>query len=114
MPIATARASRSATARTTVTFEFDDQTVGDGVQAGHEAIVFDPSDSSVVMARRIRDAINAAADQGRLNVRASSSDGVYAGPSSTSNQVHLSGAARVTMEPAGRQRGRRAAGSRVE
>ncbi len=83
-----------------VTFEFDDQTVEDGVQAGHEAILFDPSDSNVVIARRIRDAINAAADQGRLNVRAAGGDGVYDGPSSTSNQVHLSGAARVTMEPA--------------
>jgi len=83
-----------------VTFEFDDQTVERGVQAGREAIEFAPSDSSVVMATRIRDAINAAADEGRLSVWAVSRDGVYAGPQSTSDQIHLPAGVQLTMEAA--------------
>jgi len=80
-----------------VTFEFEDVTVGNGTAVGNAAILFDPSDSQVVMARRIRDAINAAADAGQLAIRASSGDGVSGGPTSTSGKIHLSGAARLTM-----------------
>lgn len=83
-----------------VAFEFEDLTVENGVQDGRDAIGFDPSDSSIVMARRIREAINAAADQGRLDVWAASRDGVYAGPASTSDQVHLPAGVQVTMEAA--------------
>ncbi len=83
-----------------VTFEFDDQAVADGVQAGRDAIGFAPSDSSVVMARRIRDAINAAADAGRLSVWAVSRDGVYAGPQSTSDRVHLPAGVQLAIEEA--------------
>jgi len=81
----------------TVTFEFEDITVENGVAAGNAAILFDPSDSQIAMAQRIRDAINAAADAGRLAIRASSGDGVSGGPTSTSGKIHLSGEARLTM-----------------
>ena len=80
-----------------VTFEFEDLTVENGVAADHAAIPFDPSDNDVDMARRIRDAINTAADDGQLAIRALSGDGIFAGSASTSNLVHLSGGARVTV-----------------
>jgi len=83
-----------------VTFEFDDLTVENGVQAGRDAIMFDPSDSSVTMARRIRDAINAAAAEGRLNAWAASGDGTSGGLASTSDQVHLPAGVQLTREAA--------------
>ncbi len=79
-----------------VVFEFQDKTLVGGVADGNAAIVFDPGDSQVVMARRIRDAVNAMADAGQLAVRAASSDGVLAGRDSTSGRVHLIGPARIT------------------
>jgi hypothetical protein len=53
-----------------VTFEFDDLTSdSQGVAAGNLAIEFDPSDSDVVIARRIRDAINGIAVALVLNAK---------------------------------------------
>jgi len=46
--------------RNTVTFEFDDLAINNGVQAGHVRIAYNTSDSDIVMARRIRDVINSA------------------------------------------------------
>lgn len=80
----------------TVVFEFDDLTIADGVQDGHLAIAFDPGDSDVVMARRLRDAINAARAAEGLQLRATTPDGVFYGPSSSSNHVELYGDATVS------------------
>ena len=102
----------------TVTFEFEDVTVENGVAAGNTAILFDPSDSDVVMAQRIRDAINAAADAGRLAIRASAGDGVFDGPDKHEQQGALvrrgagddgGGNRRFDQRPAG-GRGQRYAG----
>ncbi|MCL4201298.1 MAG: pre-peptidase C-terminal domain-containing protein [Pirellulaceae bacterium] len=75
----------------TVVFEFDDLTAANGVAAGHVAIPFLPSDSAVVMARRIRDLLNQPAMQQRLQLRVTTSDGVISGTASTSNRLHLTG-----------------------
>jgi len=79
----------------TVTFEFDDSTIGggigNGVAAGNTAILFSPSDSDVVMARRVRDAINDVADQQLLEITAVSTDDVMKGVNSTSNRIDLFG-----------------------
>jgi len=84
-----------------VTFEFDDSTLGggagDGVAAGNEAILFSPSDSDVVMARRVRDAINAATAQQLLDITAVSTDGVVTGVDSTSNRIDLFGDVTLTV-----------------
>ncbi len=80
-----------------VAFAFDDPTTPGGVADGYVPIEFDPSDSAVVMARRVRDAINQAQAQGLVNVGAASADGVLAGPQSTSNRLNLSDDARVEL-----------------
>jgi len=84
-----------------VTFEFDDATNaggnGDGVAAENVAILFSPSDSDVVMARRVRDAINDAAEQQLLDLTAVSTDGVITGVDSTSNRIDLFGNAIVSI-----------------
>ncbi|MCY2989560.1 MAG: pre-peptidase C-terminal domain-containing protein [Planctomycetota bacterium] len=75
----------------TVTFEFDDRTRNNGVASNHVQISFDPSDSAVVMAQRIRDAINLKGVQDLVHITAASADGVTSGASSTSDRVNLSG-----------------------
>ena len=75
----------------TIVFEFDDLTAANGVSDGHVAIPFDPSDSAVAMARRIRDILNHHSIQQRLQLRATTSDGVVAGTASTSQRLHLYG-----------------------
>ena len=79
----------------TVTFEFDDMTAaggnGNGVAAGNMAILFDPSDTDVLMARRIRDAINSSGVPQPLDITAVSTDGVVTGTTSTSNRIDLFG-----------------------
>ena len=78
-----------------VTFEFEDWAASNGTAAANVAIPFESSDDAIVMARRIRDAINSQALEGVFAVTAVSGDGVTSGPSSTSNLVQLSGAASV-------------------
>lgn len=74
-----------------VTFEFDDLNRPGGVQPGHLALAFDPSDDAIAMARRIRDVINSAPVQQQIQVRAVTSDGVYTGSASNSTRLHLFG-----------------------
>ena len=85
----------------TVTFEFDDLTInngnGNGVTVDNTAILFDPGDSDVVMARRIRDAINNAAAQDSLDITAVSTDGVITGTGSASNRIDLFGDVTLTV-----------------
>jgi hypothetical protein len=86
----TARRSRSEASRPVV-FEFEDLTVSNGVAAGHVPIPFHPSDTAMVMARRIRDVLNQPSVQQRLQLRVATSDGVVSGTSSTSHRLHLYG-----------------------
>jgi hypothetical protein len=81
----------------TVVFEFNDAPLGNGVAAGHVAIDFESQDSAVLMARRIRDAINLPAVQQTLAVVAASGDGITSGATSTSDRVNLFGNATVTI-----------------
>lgn len=83
---------------TTVTFEFDDLFAGDGVVAGNIAILFDPEDTNVEMARRIRDVINSPEVQSRIDVQAALADGTATGtrispaaPESSSSLINLFG-----------------------
>ena len=81
----------------TVVFEFNDATLGNGVAVGRVPINFEPRDSAVLMARRIRDAINLPSVQQTLAVVAASGDGVTSGSASTSDRVNLFGNATVTI-----------------
>ena len=81
----------------TVAFEFDDLAVADGVVPGRTAIAYNASDSAVVMARRIRDAINLPAVQQQLGITAMSGDGILSGTTSTSDRVDLSGSDGITV-----------------
>jgi hypothetical protein len=84
-----------------VVFEYEDTTIGNGVAPGHIAIPFNPvapgsaggftGDSEIVMARRIRDAINSAPAQAVLDVRAGLSDGRVTGTASTDHRINLYG-----------------------
>lgn len=60
-----------------VTFEFDSNNVING--AGNQRVAFTTSDASPVVARSIRDAINAAATAGKFKVVAEISDGTITG-----------------------------------
>ena len=84
----------------TVVFEFENQAIGDGVADGHVAVPFDTTDSAVVIAERIRDAVNSPEAQGQLKIRAALSDGVVAGAGTTTNRVDLIGNAMVVPEEA--------------
>ena len=84
-----------------VTFEFEDVSIGNGVQPGRQAIPFNTSavdgrggfaaEDEPTMARRIRDAINSPQVQAVLDVTAASSEGEVIGTSSTSGVVNLFG-----------------------
>ncbi|MCU0870776.1 MAG: pre-peptidase C-terminal domain-containing protein, partial [Pirellulaceae bacterium] len=87
---------------TTVVFEFDDLTTSGSVSSERFAVPFDPSDSDVAIARRLRDALNAAASERGLQLQATSPDGPFAGPASTSNRVDLHGDLTVSVGSLGR------------
>ncbi|MFP6675491.1 MAG: GEVED domain-containing protein, partial [Pirellulaceae bacterium] len=85
----------------TVTFEFEDVSLGNGIQPGRQEISFNPSaddgrggltaEDQSTMARRIRDAINSTQVQAVLDVTAAMSDGEVNGEESTSAIVNLFG-----------------------
>jgi len=81
-----------------VTFEFDDLAINNGVQAGHVRIGYSTSDSSIVIARRIRDAINSASVQSLVAVTAALADGTATGTASTSSRINLFGKASLSFE----------------
>ena len=89
-----------------VTFEYEDPSIGDGVAAGHVEIRFKTfnagsglfvNDPNHVIARRIRDAINSPQVQTTLKVRAALSDGTITGTGSTDGRVNLFGTAIVEV-----------------
>ena len=72
----------------TVTFEYDDITVsGGGVAPGNVAVEFDASESSVDLARRIRDLINSSAVQSTLNITAALSNGIVGDGDDLNNEI---------------------------
>lgn len=75
----------------TLIFEFDEDTVDDGVPAGIVQIPFLSTFSSNQVAEAIRDAINSTAVQNVIDIRAVSSDGPDSGSNSTANSIHLVG-----------------------
>ena len=71
-----------------MTFEYDDITVsGGGVTPGHVAIEFHASESSVDLARRIRDLINSPAVQSTLDITASLTNGVVGDGDDVNNAI---------------------------
>ncbi len=98
-----------------VTFEYEDELLSNGVAQGHFAIMFNPArsavldgryemdsyrtgESSATIAGRILDAINSTEVQGILKIRASLSDGSEdSGLGSTSSVINLYGTALVTL-----------------
>jgi hypothetical protein len=81
----------------TIIFEFEDITISNGVAPEHMALEFDPGDSDLIIARRIRDAINSTEAHQYLDLVAANSDGISQGVDSTSPLVHLFGNAVVTV-----------------
>ncbi|MSR56893.1 MAG: hypothetical protein EXS05_04385 [Planctomycetaceae bacterium] len=80
----------------TVTFEFDT----DGtVTAGREKVSFLNTDADYVVARKMRDAINAANTAGKFVVTASLADDNITGTNSTNHRVDLYSAVSVTALP---------------
>jgi len=75
----------------TVTFEYDDLDLGNGVAPGHVQVGFRDFEPAHVVAARVRDAINSAQVQAVLKVTAALSDGTVTGPNSSSNVVNLFG-----------------------
>lgn len=84
-----------------VIFEFEDATIGNGVQPGRQQILFDPAaddgqggltaEDAAAMARRIRDAINSRPVQAVLDVTAATADGEVSGTNSQNGIVNLFG-----------------------
>ncbi|MBM4001407.1 MAG: tandem-95 repeat protein [Planctomycetes bacterium] len=74
-----------------LTFEYDDIDLGNGVEAGRVRIGFYDYDTEQVMAARVRDAINSPEVQDVLQITAALSDGAVTGTTSTSHVVDLFG-----------------------
>ncbi|MDA1052306.1 MAG: DVUA0089 family protein [Planctomycetota bacterium] len=88
-----------------VTFEFEDISIGNGVAPTHVGIPYNVSDTDVQIARRIRDAINLPATRSLLAITAAMADGVVTGtqasptsPPSTSNVINLFGNATLIFQ----------------
>ncbi|MEC7567014.1 MAG: NF038122 family metalloprotease, partial [Planctomycetota bacterium] len=75
----------------TVTFEFDDVNINDGVDPGHFGITFDPSASSEEMALLVRDALNANSALSEAGIIAGLSNGVSSAGIPTDDTVNLYG-----------------------
>lgn len=82
----------------TVTYEFEDLDLNNGVTPGRASIGYRTADSDVAIARRVRDAINGAQSQALLKITAALSDGTMTGTASTSNRVNLFGNAVVSLQ----------------
>jgi len=98
-----------------VTFEYEDERMLNGVLPGNQPILFNPArqasidprfetvmhltgDSAAAIAARIRDAINSTEVQGLLKIRAALADGTEdSSTSSTSTLINLYGNAQVTL-----------------
>jgi len=83
-----------------VTFEFDDRDIADGVAPDHVAIPFGVGDQDFVIAAQVRDAINSPQVQSVLAIKAAAPDGTIFGPDSANSQrVDLFG--NVANDPVG-------------
>ncbi|MCA9205144.1 MAG: right-handed parallel beta-helix repeat-containing protein, partial [Planctomycetales bacterium] len=74
-----------------VTFEYEDLAVSDGVAQGNFPVNFRVTYADDQVAESIRNAINSPTIQGILNLRADLSDGTESGTTSTSNIVNIYG-----------------------
>jgi VCBS repeat-containing protein len=74
-----------------LTFEYDDLDLGNGVAAGRVQIGFRDFEKAELIARRVRDAINSPQVQDVLKITAATSDGNVSGVTSTSNVINLFG-----------------------
>jgi hypothetical protein len=90
---------------TSVTIEFEDVALNNGVVPGNVSLFYDVSDTDEEAARRVRDAINSPQVQAVLDIQAGMADGLGAGsrvapgaPISTSNVVNLYGNATFTIQ----------------
>ena len=75
----------------TVTFEFENEEFLNGVTQGHEPVLYNVYDDSIVVSRNFRDAVNSANVQGALDITAGLSDGTVFGATSSSSKVNLFG-----------------------
>ncbi|MGM0486523.1 MAG: choice-of-anchor L domain-containing protein [Planctomycetota bacterium] len=91
-----------------LTFEFDDVTIDDGVTPGNVEIDYNPqqfngatgkvrSQSAAEVAARIRDAINSSESQAVLDITAALADGTISGSRSTNGRVNLFGSVDATL-----------------
>lgn len=83
----------------TLTFEFEDLDIGNGVSGANIPIEYTIRDPDFLVAQTIREKINSPAVRAILNMVASSPDGIPIGPSD-SNQVDLYGNVVIETEPA--------------
>lgn len=81
----------------TVVFEFEDLDLNNGVTTGRISLGYRTTETDVVIARRIRDAINSPQVQASLKVTAALSDGAATGTTAISNKVNLFGNAVVSL-----------------
>lgn len=75
----------------TLTFEYDDLDLGNGVAPGHVQVAFRDFEPAHVIAARVRDAVNSPQVQNVLKITAALSDGTVTGTASTSHVVNLFG-----------------------
>ncbi|GIW94362.1 MAG: hypothetical protein KatS3mg110_2403 [Pirellulaceae bacterium] len=75
----------------TLTFEYDDLDLGNGVAPGHVQVGFRDFEADYVVAARVRDVINSPDVQRVLKITAALSEGTVTGTGSTSNVVNLFG-----------------------
>ncbi|MFW6169659.1 MAG: choice-of-anchor L domain-containing protein, partial [Planctomycetota bacterium] len=97
-----------------LTFEFDDVTVNDGVTPGNVEIDYNPRQydgrtdkfrpqTAAEVAARIRDAINSSESQAVLDITAALADGTISGSRSTNGRVNLFGNVDATLIDRGLQ-----------
>ncbi|MBI2477868.1 MAG: PPC domain-containing protein, partial [Planctomycetia bacterium] len=85
-----------------VTFEYDDTTIGNGILTGRHAVPFTPASTNADVARAIRDAINSNTVQAVIpNISAGLADGTLVGAGTptvtTTNRVNVYGPAHLTV-----------------
>jgi len=84
---------------TTVTFEFEDTELANGVTDGRIAVPFSTADLDTTVAEAVRDAINSVFLAGDLDVTAATSNGAAVGSAATTSRVNLFGTSVVAEMP---------------
>jgi hypothetical protein len=85
----------------TLTFEFNDSALNNGVATGNVPVPYNTSDSDSQIARTVRQAINSPTAQAVFDIVAAPADGIdeaNSGQLSSSNQVNLFGNALLTIQ----------------